>query len=389
MSKTQKITHWSRWYLSVNRKTGKAYIRRCRTISGKVVWERYSAKDYSSLSLPEIKELVTRLNAERDESRRRDANKDIKSALFPQRLLDDFAKKLEEEIPTREVYEDLYKCLQRVFLRFYLQEKQIKSYKQIDVYQSEFRQALFSEHPTIKLFGNEKRSISFIKKCIQVSNRFLKYMNKNSKMPLAIIDAPTRAKAKDYKARTSKRIGKFVNDEDWNIIETNINSTIKPFVQLAYYYGLRRSESLAIDENCLYEKTLRISRQLTKITENKVFYSPLKSREERQTPHWFCDPDKTYNIIESIDKRMHPDTLDDKFVEEIDRLKAEGKLEMSYSLHDFRRTFITRALKLHTPTVVAEAVGHADIKTTMRYKMEEQKQDVPFKPKKSKLSVVE
>ena len=184
-----------------------------------------------------------------------------------------------------------------------------------------------------------------------------------------------------YSAENEQKIGKYITVEEWARIEHEISFKIKPFVHLGYYYGLRRAESLAASIDWVFEKNLIISRQLVEIAEGKSFYSPLKNRKTRQTPHWQVEAEFAYDIINGIKLRMHPDTLDDLFRQEM------KKLGFDFHFHDLRRTFITDMLKKHMPTVVKNAVGHSDIKTTMRYYQEIEQIDKPFQPKRKLKSV--
>ncbi len=93
-------------------------------------------------------------------------------------------------------------------------------------------------------------------------------------------------------------------------------------------------------------------------------YAPLKNKLFRKTPHWFAEKETTYLLIEdSLNKKIHPDTLGTKFASFMEIMK------MDYSLHDLRRTFITKALDLNkvTPMTVMMAVGHGHLDVTMRY----------------------
>lgn len=361
---------WSKWYLIMN-KSG-AVIRRYQ-LGDKTSWQRYPKKEFAHLGKSELKALIARLNYEHVERKRIELDWLNKLAFFPTELIRKFQTKMVEEIPSEAVVTRNMYFLNKVFLRFFLQEMGLKSWTEINEYQSEFRQSLFGEHK-IKLF-DLKVSASHIQRSIQIANRFLKFMNKELKdCPLFQIELPTKAKLKHYQASFgSKERSKYVTDDDWKIIEAKVGPSIKPYVQLAYYYGLRRSEALAIDHDCIFEQNLKIVKQLNKFKNKKAVYGPLKSRTSRLTPHWFIKPEVTADIIDTIKQPMHPDTLGDIFLEDL------GTFGMDYTFHDLRRTFITRALKIHLPVAVMEAVGHADIKTTMGYNQKVEIVDRPFK----------
>jgi integrase len=72
---------------------------------------------------------------------------------------------------------------------------------------------------------------------------------------------------------------------------------------------------------------------------------------------------------------MHPDTFYEKWCTYI------SSLNLSYDLHDLRRTFITKALRLHHPRDVQMAVGHVSLTTTMGYAQDDRDtSDEVFKP---------
>ena len=168
-----------------------------------------------------------------------------------------------------------------------------------------------------------------------------------------------------YKAEykeTGDRAGLFISDSDWVKMEKELDPTIKAFVQLGYYYGLRQSECLAITSDSLFEDSLEVEHQLTAFTDGKPKFGPLKNRLKRQVPHWFLSAEKAYGVISSLPKLMHPDTFGDRFRGEMERLK------MNYGLHDLRRSFITRAFRANkNPRDIMLAAGHSDLDTTMRY----------------------
>lgn len=51
------------------------------------------------------------------------------------------------------------------------------------------------------------------------------------------------------------------------------------------------------------------------------------------------------------------------------------KIGAIYESHDFRRTFITKALRLYAPIDIQKAVGHASLSTTMGYAMDDRNHD--------------
>ncbi len=128
---------------------------------------------------------------------------------------------------------------------------------------------------------------------------------------------------------------------------------------ISYYYGLRRSESLAVKLEDIKIKNLRVCQQLVTV---EPTYKILKGHEERSVPHWFIKPIELYTIVQEI-QIIHPDSVTELWG---DLMK---KLNMSYRFHDLKHRFVTNCWKLPNvkPRDIQTAAAHKSITTTMRY----------------------
>lgn len=341
-------------------------------------WKHLKSKE-------ELENLVVRLNGR--ENRKKIQAIKQKLAFLPTNVLEEFRELLENEIPTGKDARYHYKNLHRYFLKFFVELCGL-----VDPNEWKSKQALWglallrrlpSEQKQFNIF-EEEMSYKTIKGLIHLANRFMVFIHeKNSQeIPLYKFNPISNAMLKDYLARQemkSESVGQFISDADWKKIDKSLPADIGCFVRLGYYYGLRRGETLGLQESDVRRGHLSIERQISK-TDGKgnSEFKPLKDRDFRKAPHWFITTEEAYDLVEeSLGKRIHPDTLGTKFAEFMREMK------MDYELHDLRRTFITRALDEHKPKEVMWASGHANIETLLRYLRDDrQSDDTVFKPKK-------
>lgn len=361
----KKYPEGSKFTVYYSAKEGNGYcIRRTVTLpNGLQSQVRLPKSQYNHLkTLEEIEKFVLRINGR--ENRKAIQQIELKLAYLPTSILEDFREMLYSEIPNQKDARNHYKNLHRYCLKFFVEHLGLNDPLDWKVNEHKWGMALLCEHSDVKLYS-EKRAVKTIKEVLQTANRFMAYLHKRvpKEIPFIKLEPISKAKFKDYHAKLNldtEPIGKYITDNDWAIIEKKLPLEISPFIKLQYYYGLRRSESLATELKDIANGHLNVQRQLVKANTT----GPLKSRFKRKTPHWFITPAETYKIIHDIlGKRMHPDTLSVKFREFMTSLK------MSYELHDLRRTFITRALDkmLGNAVPVKLAVGHANTETTMKY----------------------
>lgn len=371
---------------------GQFSIRRLVTLpDGTRVQPRYPKRVYKHLtSESELQQFVNRLNHRQDQKALRDLQ--IRSSFITQALMDEFRDKLRLEIPNEKDFRYQFnKVFKSYFMAFFIHTLKVYDPNQWYQHQSQWGAALLgqSEDQSHNVFGTQKKSVKTIIRTIQIANRFMALLHlKNPKEYERVVFEPvSRGALNAYRASLelnkpdTEGIGKFIPPDDWADIEKRLPKNIYPFVMLAYYYGLRRGEALGFENlESIKKGYLKINQQLKAIsTDGTITYGPVKDQDRRQTPHWFCTPMDAYQLIsDGLNKKMHPDTLGQRWAELMD------EMGMDYGLHDLRRTFITRALREHNPRDVQLAVGHTSLSTTMRYAMDDRDHsDETFKPSAS------
>jgi integrase len=335
------------------------------------VWQSLPAKDYTGLTTEEKELLIKKLNAATTSEKRSREQFNYETAFISSALIQKFEVELQKTTRSKPYVTAQLMYLRTQVLRFFVGEKKLADPRHWPDFEAEWGLWL----------KGQKKSVSSIQRTIVVANKFLDVCSKHIKLeksagrfPLIILKPFGKAVIKKMR-QLEERPGKFISDSDWAKIESSLSESILPAVQLAYYYGLRKSETLAVDEDCIYEDVLSVSRQLVKL--NPLTFESLKTQDARDIPHWFCSPDKCYEIVSQL-KRIHPTTLGHRFADEM------LKLKMDYTIHDCRRTFITRALRIKHHRDVQLAVGHQQLTTTMIYAQDDRNlQRKKFKPKKA------
>lgn len=319
-------------------------IRSVVKVNGKKKQPRYPYKKYKHLESEEqIRALVDLINHNQNKRK----NIEVRNAFVPVEKLEEFRERLLVEIPSTKDARYLYKCLHRHTLQFFTK--------------LELNPSLwinFEAHWGSHLLGLGLAPKS-LKHIILVSNRFFDFMKLPKLKPL------TKARLKEQVAvhalsKPSYK-GSFMSEEHFALLRN------EAIYLLMYSYGLRRAEALALQCSDVRQGYLSVERQHGN--------RPLKGRRKRKTPHWFASAEQAYAWISSL-VPVHPDTLSLHFK----AIMQKHKLE--YQLHDLRRTFITRALGLHSALEVQLAVGHAHLTTTMSYIRDNRElEDALFVPK--------
>ncbi len=335
--------------------------------SGETIQPRYPRKLYKDLTTKEeIEQLVTRLNYRQELEAKRKIQ--IRTSFIAPSLMETFEHALLADIPNQKDARYLYQTVfKRYFLDFFIGRLRVLDPQQWSKHQGEWGAALLgkSTNPEHKIFET-KVSVKTIKAAIQIANRFMAFLHTQmpQEYPALKFSPISKGALKTYAAELYKEpIGLYISPQDWAKISEKLPADWGCFINLMYHYGLRRSESLGFDNtDSVRHGALTVSHQLKSYDPENVFYSVLKDKEHRDTPHWFATPNEAYKwITEGLTHKMHPDTLSqcwEDFMED---------MNMEYKLHDFRRTFITRALRERAPRDVQMAVGHANLTTTMKY----------------------
>lgn len=274
-----------------------------------------------------------------------------------QRVMVDFEASLHTRADNKFHISRLMSTLTNHTIHYFINTLKVPDPNQWQKYEDKFGTYLISK----------KYSVSHTKRIIQITNRFLKFLHRTRPEEHKLICLEPLAKTKFRGMEAVKNLrGKFISVADMKTIREKItNKRLLPAIELAYSFGLRRSEVLALSHEHLYESSMEVNRQLLKIGPPAIF-GTLKSKYNRETPYWFIKPDQAYREIARL-PMVHPDTLSVQFAKEMKLLK------MPYQFHDLRRTFITNALRAHHYRDVQLAVGHSDLKTTMLYAQDDRK----------------
>ena len=385
------------WFLTRegrNQNGGIRYSIRRKLIrkDGTFYYERRPYRDFQTLrSLRELNDYIIRLNGRAYEEQL--AKKEIftQHAWINQSTREKFKEKIEARIPNSKDAKYLYNLCISKFLKFFLDHLKVQDPTLWKEHEYIWGKALMNDpvKESHRLWDkNFKPSVKTLRSIIQVSNQFLeflceKYPKEYQNLKLNPI---TRVQFKHYEAtkiHDESEVGrtKYICDEHWAIIKKKLPTEIKAFVVLAYYYGLRRNEAMAIQLKDIRQEYLSVERQFLSVVNGKVKTRPLKSRENRKTPHWFMSAEDCYEVVELLKRTnfMHPDTFTQKWTNFMNQLGYE------YQLHDLRRTFITNCFRIPRgkgirgvdvmPTDIQLAVGHQSIATTMLYKQDDRKLD--------------
>ena len=346
-------------------------IRRRVTLPcGTKIEPRYPAKNYKNLVFKsDFDQLVNKLNYREDQQAKR--NIEIRSSFIPTQIMESFRERLQVDIPSEKDFRYLYNTVfKKYFLNFFFNQN-IYDPKDFLQYQEQWAKALLgkADDPTKNVFTNA--SVKSIKRTIEVANRFMVHLREKDleSYPTLIVFTPiSKGALKEHGAslglnEEDETVGQFITDTDWEVINDKLPESIGAFVRLAYFYGLRRAETLGFDSpTSVKNGYLRISKQLKSFKNGNPAFKTLKDKDSRSTPHWFTDVQTARElVVKSMAGKMHPDTLYTKWV------ALMKSLNMSYDLHDLRRTFISRALIDRSPRLVQLSVGHVSISTTMLY----------------------
>ena len=382
-------TKFGLYYIQNETEDGKQHLRVRQQVtlpSGKREFPRMAASKYKHIgkSRDALQKFVDRLNYGIDMRKQRQL--EIQTAFIPPQLMETFRAQLQNEIPSEKDFRYLYNTvLKFYFLDYFIGRLKLADPKDWVKRQSDWGLALTCKavNQDHNLF-DEKVSSKTIKTTIQVANRFMKFLHLQlpHEYPLLTFQPFSRAALKTYTAelQDNEPIGKFITEVHWAKINEKVPKQIAPFIRLMYFYGLRRAESLGFENASAVRKShLTVSKQLKSFRDKQPVYSILKDKERRNTPHWFCKPAECYELIQmTLENKMHPDTLSERWDDFI------AGIGMDYKLHDFRRTFITNALRESVPRDVQLAVGHANLATTMRYAQDDRDLDnAEFVPAKS------
>lgn len=338
---------------------------------GKATVERLPVNQYRSIrdNELELRKLVLRMNDRVPREDRAIEVIELRHAFIDTALLDDFKDYLLAQIPSRNNATTAHYYLTHYFLNFFINQLSLKDPLQWhEVHETKWAKFLLS--PEVPASAHAKRII------IATANRFMRWLHKKrpSEVPPLEFKPFTTARFKEIEAnrkmKGQARERTMIPDADWKTILDHARPEIKAFIQLCYHYGLRRSEAMGMKPEDVRKGFLSVERQLVAFTNGSPVYGPLKGRQSRTCPHWFCKPDDAYGLIrDSQSNLMHPDTLTDLWND------LMGRLNLNYDIHDLRHTWVTKAIRIHAPRDVQLAAGHKNLQTTMRYAHDDREMD--------------
>lgn len=366
-----KISHWYKWSLTY-RSDGSKRVRRYRKVNGKIVWESYPVEKYKDYSESEIQTLLIRLNATRIIEEQRAASRyDFDFSYINKKSIEGFENSIRNRTDSRDHIVNQMGALNNYTFKFFIRALRVPDPNHWLRYEDQFSAFLLKQN----------KSVSYMKMIVQVTNRFLKYLHRANpnEVGLTILDPLSKVKIRAINAIESDEREKYISVNHLQRLVKAMDPIILPSVLISYHFGLRVSEVLGLEVDDVYQDCLDVKRQLTHI---KPFRKtgPLKNRKTRSVEFWFATAEQVYEWIENL-PQIHPDTLSDKFKAEMELLK------LPFQFHDLRRTFITNALRKYNPRDVQLAVGHSDLRTTMKYAQDDRRlQRKKFKPNKIKLA---
>ncbi len=319
-------------------------------------YQRLPVEKYASIREDQTKleEFVKRLNAPLDAK----FKVEFKHAFISPALLEDYLTFLVAQIPSQSGAKQEFSYLKRYVLNYFIGKLDLMN--PLDWHKiHETKWAAY-------LLSKQAPKAAKTKRDIVISiNRFIGWLHKQrpEEVPALEFKPLSRAKLKSVEAgrklRKEIRTRGAIPDKDWNVIIRGAPLELQPFINLSYYFGLRRAEALGVMPGDVKKGYLELQRQLAALGR----YEPLKGREEhRKIPHWFTSAATAYGWVEGAQKHlMNPSTLTHKWN------KLMVKLDMHWDFHDLRHSFITKAIRAYPAKDVQLAAGHKDIRTTMGY----------------------
>ena len=396
-----KNVDWSKttqWTVTTESDKGFLILRYLKLKSGKRIKERLDADLYKDLRHDQdgCEEICRILNY-----RHRSKMDALEAWKIKTAFIQDKDSKLHERFEdfllmrsgNRQHVKRCRAMVQQHFLNYFYYERNPALYDYQDwVSQKvrvEYLQYLLSKK--VKSTRNKNRTVPLsaktIKTIIQNVNQFFQFLHIESeeKIPLMKLSFPnaTDATFRDHNHKRSKFLDKktpseeYIDEVTFKKIYSAAPENIKSAIWLAYHFGLRRSEVLAIKLENVRNQHLKVLEQVVGVDTERAEdmkgissiarTGPLKNRKEvgRKVPYWFSNPKEAFEQISKL-QIMHPSGLSKEWIELMKRLN------MSYTFHNLRNAFCSNSLrdseKLKiSPSDVQLALGHSDIRTTMIY----------------------
>lgn len=327
--------------------------RQYRRPDGTASFQRLPKAWYKDLDAVAIKDLLSRLNAE--DWRLKGALKryEIQSAFIPANTLDEFEKKLRKE-SNAQTANSRMQNLTDYCLMFFLPRSPNPIAWQKDL-QDDWVDYLVSLDYSPSTYKHIKIAL----------NKFMRFLaTKNQDLPVLQFDGLTRFQIAEIRFKREQRglgVRRYITEEEYDTILQAAELKLRPYIEIAYNYGLRRNEILALKVESIKNSYLAVDWQLKNGKRTKPKY--LKGRK---VPHWFMKPKALYKAVESL-KPYEDTVLSEAFTALTTRLYNDGEIGAAYVLHDCRHSFVSNAVGIKRVEEVMHAAGHADLRTTSAY----------------------
>ena len=280
-----KGTKFNRWLLNKEKQRGveRFAIKRWMTFpDGTEKLERLPVKKYQFIrdDEDELKKLVVRMNSQVPPEQKTKVAVELKHAFIDPKMLEDYKDYLLVQIPTRSKAINEHNYLVNYFLNFFIGKLNLADPLQWHaIHKTEWAKFLISDEAPAAA-GSKKEVVA-------AANRFMAWLHdrRPQEVPPLKFQPLTKAKYKEIDAiramNGETREPQLVKDEHWAIIRTKLpNTTISPYVLLAYYFGLRRAESLGLNPGDARKGYLWVKRDSSQISMIREQYT-LHSKDEK------------------------------------------------------------------------------------------------------------
>lgn len=322
---------------------------------GKRHWQRLPKDLYRDLDEYAVKDLVSRLNAEDWRMKKALDNYEIQSAFIPPKILSEFEKLLYRE-SNPQTAKARFHNLKKYCLEFFLPKSPNPIAWQKDL-QGEWLEYLVSLDYSDSTYKHIKTAL----------NKFMSFLaTKNPDLPYLQFKGLSRYQIAEIRhQREMKGLGvrRYIPEGEFSKIYDQADERLRPYIAIAYGYGLRRNELRALKLENIKSKHLSVEGQLM---ETGVLTLP-KYRKTRKVPHWMMKPTDLYRNIEALQPYETGAKLSEAFSLLTKRLYSECEISAAYVLHDCRHSFVSNAVKSNSVHEVMIAAGHADLRTTSTY----------------------
>ncbi len=374
----------SKWYGIWDKSMARYYIRReVITAEGRKKLERYPNNKYKDIctSKEKIDEFLKRVNHRilREEEAKK--NWSIKTAFLKTKSFNiDFYNWVFKRTDNKRYSRETVSYV-RMHIIEYFEAQGIVDYLQW--------QSISSQNKLVESFIKKQLSLETMKSIKIALNLFFQFLNEESlgkidkfkfSFPLLLTERVRkyeRKRKETFKHKDKRLSGEdYISDEQIqtilaacskeykNIPQAQQPINIHSLIWLSYKYGLRRSECLALStgnlrNSCLYiEKQVKDTKSLKELKWGKKF---------RKIPHFYTEGnlDEVHSHIQDI-PQLHPDTVTKSW-------SALMKiLNLRFTFHNLRNSFCSNLFRDMQKLEISHsdiqlAMGHSDLRTTMKY----------------------